>query len=71
MTAIFKREMKAYFTSPLGYIYLAAVFFFGGYFFSMMLANSSSEISIVFGNLFIVITFLISILRPEQGSPFS
>ena len=34
MTAIFKREFKAYFTSPIGYIYLGIFLFFSGFFFS-------------------------------------
>ncbi len=33
MRAIFKREFRAYFTSPLGYIYLAAVFVYSGILF--------------------------------------
>lgn len=28
MTAVFKREFKGYFSSPLGYIFLAVMFFF-------------------------------------------
>lgn len=62
MTAIFKREMRAYFTSPLGYIFLAAVLFFGGFFFSTVLVNSSSNISYVFGSLLTIVTILIPIL---------
>ena len=40
MRAIFKREFKAYFTSPMGYIILAIMLFFlGQSFFSIMLAD--------------------------------
>ncbi len=34
MKAIFKREFKSYFTSPLGYIFLAAIWFISGFNFS-------------------------------------
>lgn len=30
MSAIFKREFKTYFTSPIGYIILAMIFFISG-----------------------------------------
>lgn len=40
MRAIFKREFKSYFTSPMGYIILAIMLFFlGQSFFSIMLAD--------------------------------
>ena len=48
MRAIFKREFKAYFTSPMGYIILAIMLFFlGQSFFSIMLADYGN-ISYVF-----------------------
>ena len=59
MRAVFKREMRAYFTSPLGYAVLAAVFIFAGIFFytNNMYAGSTS-LQGVFSGLF-VITLLI------------
>lgn len=33
MTAIFKREFKSFFTSPVGYVVLALVMGLSGYFF--------------------------------------
>ena len=48
MRAIFKREFKSYFTSPMGYIILAIMLFFlGQSFFSIMLADYGN-ISYVF-----------------------
>lgn len=44
MLAIFKREFKSYFTSPLGYIVLAAYYFFLGYYFVYMFQNGSPYI---------------------------
>ncbi|MBE6766284.1 MAG: ABC transporter [Ruminococcaceae bacterium] len=39
MIAIFKREFKAYFTSPLGYLVIAAMALFEGFSFVSMFAN--------------------------------
>jgi len=62
MTAIFKREIKAYFTSPLGYIFLAMFYFIGGLFFSQLLNQNSSAIEAVFGNMIIIVIIVIPIL---------
>ena len=35
MTAIFRKEFRGFFTSPIGYIVIAAIFGFSGYFFRM------------------------------------
>lgn len=39
MLAIFKREFKSYFLSPIGYIYLAAMYFFLGMYFWIVFSN--------------------------------
>lgn len=62
MNAIFKREMKSYFTSPLGYIFLAAILFFGGLYFALLINNSVSDISFLFQNLLLIVTVLIPLL---------
>ena len=33
MTAIYKREMRSYLTSPVGYVFLAVFFAISGYYF--------------------------------------
>lgn len=60
MSAIFKREFKAYFTSPLGYFVLAIVFAFSGFFFYVNnLYGGSPDLSGVFGSLFIVVLLIV------------
>ncbi len=63
MTAILKRELRAYFTSMLGYFYLAAIGAFSGlYFFTTTLMSDAAELSAVFSGLFTVVLFLIPLL---------
>ena len=63
MTAIYKREMRSYFTSPLGYVYLCAYLFMAGLFFKMyMIDYGSSNIAYFFSGSLIVYMFLVPIL---------
>lgn len=63
MNAIFKREFKAYFNSPVGYVVLAAFLFFSGIFFYVQsLYAGTSDMSGVFGNMFFILLFLIPLL---------
>ena len=63
MGAIFRREMSAYFTSPTAYIYLAVFNIFAGLFFTIScLSTATSDMSGVFGNMFMIFLFLIPIL---------
>lgn len=63
MTAILKREFRAYFQTPLGYVFIAAVYFFTGYYFvTDNLYNNTTNTSLMFSNLFSVILFLVPIL---------
>lgn len=63
MLAIMKRELSAYFLSPIGYIVLAAFYAFGGlYFYMATLLSNTTSLSDVFGNLFIILIFIIPIL---------
>ena len=50
MIAIYKREMRAFFTSPSGYIYIAMFVAVSGFFFSMftLLAGAGSSITSYF-----------------------
>lgn len=63
MLAILKREFNAYFTSPIGYIFLGAFYLFSGYFFMTgPLYSSSTDLSTIFSSLFSVFMFIIPIL---------
>ena len=63
MKAIFKKEFKAYFLSPIGYIFagvftlLCAMFFLG-----TAITYQVADISGMFANINIVYLFLVSIL---------
>lgn len=46
MSAIFKREFKTFFTSPIGYFVLAVLFGFSGfYFFASNMYAGSADLS--------------------------
>lgn len=63
MFAIFKRELKAYFTSPLGYVFLAIFYVFSGLFFYIFsLSVGSTDISSVFLMMFIVLMVFVPLL---------
>ena len=63
MFAIFKRELKAYFTSPLGYVFLAIFYAFSGLFFYIFsLSVGSTDISRVFLMMFIVLMVFVPLL---------
>lgn len=63
MIAIFKREMKAYFTSPIGYVYICAYLFAMALFFKMNLLDmGTSNVVYFFGSSLIVYMFLVPIL---------
>ena len=70
MSAIFKREFKAFFTTPIGYVFLALTLFAHGIGFSYMYANGSTDVSYIFGSFFAfaVIFFLIPILTMRTMS---
>ena len=63
MTAIIRRELNAYFTSPIGYIYLSVFYLFSGfYFFTETLISGTADLKDVFQSMFTITLFLIPIL---------
>ena len=51
MKAVFKREMRAYFTMPIGYIVIAVMLILSGMYFSYMCQSSYSNIAFVFSSI--------------------
>ncbi|MFY9130857.1 MAG: ABC-2 transporter permease [Saccharofermentanales bacterium] len=63
MIAVFKREFHAYFHSPLGYVFIAVMYFFTAYYFFMgNLVQNTTDMSFLFNQLFTVVLFLVPIL---------
>lgn len=62
MSAIFKRELRAYFTSPLAYVVMTVFFFFSGLFFSYVFSSGVADSTSIFGQLFTIVLFVIPIL---------
>ena len=62
MLAIMRREFKAYFTSPIGYIVVAAFYLMSGIFYSQLIAYGYADMRNLFGSMYTVIMFLIPVL---------
>ena len=63
MGAVFKREFKAFITSPIGYIVIAAVGFFAGLFFYLInIVGFNPDLSHVFGSLFPFILIILPLV---------
>ena len=71
MSAIFRREFKAFFTNPIGYVVLAVLFCVSGYFFyAYNMYSGMANLNGVYGGLFtvslLVIPFLTMRLFSEE-----
>ena len=63
MTAIIKRELSAYFKSPIGYVFIAVSFLFSGFFFWFFsLSVGSTDVSYVFLGMFYVYMIFVPVL---------
>jgi ABC-2 type transport system permease protein len=63
MTAIIRRELSAYFASPIGYVYLGMIYFLSGFFlFTGVLLANSSMLTPVFQMLMTITMFMTPIL---------
>lgn len=69
MWAIYKREVGAFFSSSIAYVFLAVFYLFSGYFFYISTVGvGSSDITSMFSSLFLVVIFLIPILTMKSFS---
>ncbi len=62
MGAMYKREINAYFNSPLGYVIVAIIISMSGTFFSTILSAGLAYIQYVFSNLLVIIMAVIPLL---------
>lgn len=62
MLAIFKREFKSYFSTPIGYIVLAAFYFFLGLNFWDIFSYGAPQVEYVISQMLTVSVFLLPIL---------
>lgn len=63
MSAIFKREFMAYFTSPLGYVFCAIfLFVFNLLFFFIVIGSQSSDLAPLFSGMLLFTMLLIPVL---------
>ncbi len=69
MFAILKRELNAYFTSPIAYVVYAVAAFFGGmYFMGCVLIPDTADMTYVFMNMTTIIVILVPILTMKLFS---
>ncbi len=63
MGAVYRREMGAFFTSGLAYVFLAVFYIFSGYYFyNEVIAAGYTDTSPLFRDMFRIVLFLIPIL---------
>ena len=80
MTAILKKELSSFFTSPLGYVVLAIYYLCAGFFFRWlgcigygfgeqdMNPSGSNDMSLVFSNMFLITILIIPIITMKSFS---
>ena len=62
MGAVFKREMRAYFTSPIGYFVMIIYGVLYGFLFSRLFQSGSPAINVLFSYSFTVTLFIIPVI---------
>ncbi len=62
MSAIFKREMRSYFTSPIGYIVVILYNLLFGFLFTKLYQSGMPDMSVLFGYSFTLTLFLMPVL---------
>lgn len=59
MSAIFKREIKSYFCTPVGYIVLTVFYFILGILFSMLYSSGSPQINYIFQHILMIVIVML------------
>ena len=63
MKAVFKRELRSYFASPIGYVCVAALLaLYGFYYFQVMMMGSTSYITSAYNAMFTFCMMIIHII---------
>ena len=62
MGAIYKRELRGYFTSPIGYVILAIFYVFASLFFSFLFQTGTPDQTQLFSSMFIIVLVVIPLL---------
>lgn len=63
MGAIFRKEIKTYFTSPIAYVFLAVFYLFTGYYFvGVNIYGATTNLSTVFTIVFFIMMILLPLL---------
>lgn len=63
MIAIMKRDLRGFFTSPIGYVFLAVFLLAGNFFFyNYNIRGAASSLSYVFSNMLLILVFLIPLI---------
>lgn len=69
MLAIYKKEIRQYFNSIMGYVFLAMFLLICGWFFTMgNLASQNSDIKTFFGSILVIVMFLIPVITMRSFS---
>ena len=63
MRAVYRKELRQYFRSPLGYVFLASFLAVSGYtFYSANLLSQRANLGAVFNSILVIVIFLIPVL---------
>ncbi len=62
MGAIYKRELKSFFNSPIGYVILGAFYLFLGFFFAYQFGYGYAEVTFTFSRMFTITMFVIPVI---------
>ncbi|MDO4458569.1 MAG: ABC transporter permease subunit [Clostridia bacterium] len=67
MGAIFRREIKSYFSSPVGYVCVAAIAaIYGFFYYQVMLAGSSAYVSSVYSSVYLFSMMIIPVITMKS-----